>query len=510
MEIIDSILTLIKNLKSSHTKKDSWLVRPYIVGHTVDYVIDDNGIMINGSLYPCNFINFTNPHGVKGQGRAVIGLNSQFIKSKRANSVLVIEHLTRIEFSKDPNATINESYIFSLDNDSVLPSIPYTQTHQTIYTLLNSLSVLDRNIRVTDWSVHGIVIKNTQCAMRYIKEPFESISCVTDITHCIDNNGGVYSIAYFTPISFNGLIVIKSVLKNKRLKINVGDIVTVRINRQGNHKGDIQSVVYPCPLKKEKVVLTHCQYCNSLLFKKPSTSDLYCLNELCSGVLIKKIVYWCNKDSMDIKGIGEKMATHLINNKIITTVDELYTLSVNDLTKINGMLDKSAKNIILRIYSSKQTSLKKVISSLGIEDFNSRYAKILAWSIKELSNLLFVDKNTLSILPSKQSKAVMAYMKKESNKVLIANLSRLLNAAAPSVKPCSHPFVGQSFKIIGLYPPYSRDDIVSLLNQANIKVVDSTSANDCYWLHYQLKKTMPKQNGKKNITFFKLLNYILD
>ena len=510
MEITDSIVTLIKNLKTHHNKKDSWLVRPYIVGYTVDYVLDNNGIVINGCIYPCDFINFTNPNGAKGHGRAVISVHSQFVKSKQANNTLVIENLTRIEFSNHPLNTIKDSYIFSLDNDGILPSIPYSQTHQTVYDLLNSLSVLDRNIRVTDWGVQGIVIKNTQCSMLYIKEPFESISCITNITTSIDLNGGVYTIAYFTPISFNGLIVIKSVLKNKRLTINIGDIVTVRINRQGNHNGDIQSVVYPCPLKKEKIALTHCQYCNSLLFKKPSKPDLYCLNESCDGVLIKKMVYWCNKDSMDIKGIGEKMATHLVTNKIITTVDELYTLSVNDLTKINGMLNKSAQNIILRIYASKKNHLKKVIGSLGIEDFNSRYAKVLAWSINDLSNLLFVDKNSLSLLPSKQSKAVMAYMKKESNKVLIANLSRLLTAKAPRVKTESHPFVNKPFKIIGLFPSYNREDIVQILTQANIKVIDRSSTIDCYWLHYQLKKPMPKKGVKKNITFFKLLNYILD
>ena len=510
MESIDSIVTLIKNLKSHHNKKDSWLVRPYIIGYTVDYVLDNKGIIINNHLYPCDFINFTNPNGACGRGRAVISLHSQFVKSKQASSPLVIENLTRIEFSNNPLDTIKESYIFSLDNDGILPSIPYSQTHDSVYNLLNSLSVLDRNIRITDWGVRGIVIKNTQCSVLYIKEPFESISCITDITTSIDLNGGVYRIAYFTPISFNGLIVIKSVLKNNRLKINIGDIVTVRINRQGNHNGDIQSVVYPCPLKKEKTELTHCQYCNSVLFKKPSKSDLYCLNESCNGVLIKKMVYWCNKDSMDIKGLGEKMATQLVNNKIITTVDELYTLSVNDLTKINGMLNKSAQNIILRIYASKKNPLKKVIASLGIEDFNSRYAKVLAWSINELSNLLFVDKNSLSLLPPKQSKAVMAYMEKESNKVLIANLSRLLDAKAPTVKTQSHPFVDKPFKIIGPFPSYTKEAVAQILKQANIKVMDCASTIDSYWLYYQLKKSMPKKGVKKNITFFKLLNYILD
>ncbi len=507
MDIIDSITTLIKNLKTNHCDKTPWLVRPYIVGYKVDYALVNDGILINNTHHLCEFINFTNPSNFNDSGKAVISLNNQFIKSKRVNSDFVIENLTKIEFLNDPYKTIKESYIFSLDGEGVLPKIPYLSTHYDIYSVLNSLNAIDRNITVTDWSVNGIIIKNDRFAMRYIKKPFESISCISDITHHIDINGGVYNIAYFNPISFNGLIVIKSVLKSKKIPINIGDIVTVRIKPQGNHKGDIQSIVYPCPFKKEKIAFTNCPYCNSVLFKKGSKSELYCPNNLCSGVLIKKIVYWCNKDSMDIKGIGEKMATHLIANKIVTTIDELYKLTINDLSKINGTLYKSAQNIIQKINESKNAPLKKVISSLGIEGFNSRYSKILAWKIDTLDNLLNITKEALSVLPLKQSNAVIDYVKKESNKVLIANLCTILNAKAPIIKSSNHPFVNKSFKIIGYFPTYNREDIEKILTKAGI-FIDTNSTTDCYRLYCQ-KKSISKRNTK-NITFFKLLNYILD
>lgn len=109
------------------------------------------------------------------------------------------------------------------------------------------------------------------------------------------------------------------------------------------------------------------------------STNLVCKNEFCSGKLINKIDHFCSKKGLDIKGMSKATIEKLINWGWVNNIVDIMELKTHrqEWIKKQGFGIKSVTNILQSIENSKETTLEKFISSLGIPLIGNSVAKDL-------------------------------------------------------------------------------------------------------------------------------------
>ncbi|MDR3185820.1 MAG: NAD-dependent DNA ligase LigA [Christensenellaceae bacterium] len=130
---------------------------------------------------------------------------------------------------------------------------------------------------------------------------------------------------------------------------------------------------------------------------------------------------------MNIKGFNKK-TIELILKSNIKSFDELYTLSIEDLKKIDGITETSAKALVDAIKESKNASLAQFIYALGIFGIKEKESNILAQRYGTLDNFVnawFDELIKLEIFNEDEIVNLMKYISTPSNRLTIKNLQTL-------------------------------------------------------------------------------------
>ena len=80
---------------------------------------------------------------------------------------------------------------------------------------------------------------------------------------------------------------------------------------------------------------------------------------------------------MDIDGLSEKTIEQFYEEFGLKDVTELYDLTKEDLLSLEGFKEKKAENIVRSIQKSKQTTLARFITALGVPGVGKKAAKVL-------------------------------------------------------------------------------------------------------------------------------------
>jgi DNA ligase (NAD+) len=80
---------------------------------------------------------------------------------------------------------------------------------------------------------------------------------------------------------------------------------------------------------------------------------------------------------MDIDGVGEKLIDQLVEKNLVKSVDDLFRLSVDQLSDLERMAEKSADNTISALNNSKYTTFHRFVHALGIRNVGEHVAKVL-------------------------------------------------------------------------------------------------------------------------------------
>ena len=68
---------------------------------------------------------------------------------------------------------------------------------------------------------------------------------------------------------------------------------------------------------------------------------------------------------MDIEGLGEAVATQLVEKELVHSAADIYTLTWEQLLELDKFKEKSADNLLQAITASKQNNLDKLLFGLA-------------------------------------------------------------------------------------------------------------------------------------------------
>ena len=111
------------------------------------------------------------------------------------------------------------------------------------------------------------------------------------------------------------------------------------------------------------------------------------MNPKCPALLKEGLTHFVSRDAMNMSGVGTRIIHQLFESGLVHDVADLYQLTMEQLVTLDKIQDKSAQKILQAIETSKQNSLERLLTGLGIRNVGSKAAKDLAMHFETMENL---------------------------------------------------------------------------------------------------------------------------
>lgn len=225
----------------------------------------------------------------------------------------------------------------------------------------------------------------------------EKAARLLDVDFQVGRTGSITPVARVEPVFVGGTTISNITLHNeaeiKRLGVRIGDDVVIR--RAGDVIPQIVSV-RPGDERKEIIFPTHCPTCGTALTKKEDEARWRCpATASCPDQAVGRLIHWVSRDVMDIEGVGERFLEQVYNCGLVQSAVDLYLLTREQVSQLDGFTDYSAFKVIDAIQKSKETTLARFIYGLGILTVGKSTARDLANAFKTVDSFLAADKESL-------------------------------------------------------------------------------------------------------------------
>jgi len=336
----------------------------------------------------------------------------------------------------------------------------------------------------------GYVGKDPRGAIAFKYPGTEVETTLLDIQVNVGRTGVLTPLAILKPVNIGGVIVKQATLHNfdfiREKDIRIGDQVLVK--RAGEV---IPYVLGPLPEKRtgdEKPfqIPTHCPSCGSEIQKEPGEVAYYCVNSSCPAQLARNIENFASRSAMDINGLGPQIIAQLIDAGLIRSAADLYTLTKEDLLKLEKFGEKKAENLLQAIQASKQQPLERLIIGLGIHGVGEVAARKLASTFHSLDKLSQADVSQLEQLEGigpNIAQSIVGWFQQSHNRELLEKLKQngVWPVEAEEAEQAEHkPLAGLTFVITGTLPTLTREEATRLIEENGGKVTNSVSRKTSY------------------------------
>ena len=343
-------------------------------------------------------------------------------------------------------------------------------------------------IKINDRKIYselGIVGKTPRAAVAFKYPAEESTSKVRDIVISIGRTGAATPVAILDPVEIAGSTVRHATLHNsdeiEKLDIRIGD--TVIVYKAGDIIPKIKEVLLTLrpdgtsPFDYEQALKN--QY-PELEFERPEGEVVYRVKGQDSDFILRRnLEYFASKQALNIEGLGEKNVNLLVDAGLLKSLVDLYRLQKSDLINLERFGELSATKLLNAIEGTKQASLAKFITALGIRHVGAQTAVALADAFQSLEALRDATEEELLKIPDiglTVSESILAYFADEDN------LKQLNDFKALGVRPVyinhdNAPLKGQSFVVTGTLTDMGREEAEDLLREKGATVTSSVTKN---------------------------------
>ncbi len=345
----------------------------------------------------------------------------------------------------------------------------------------------------------GFVGKDPRGAIAFKFPAREVTTKLLDIRVSVGRTGVLIPNAVLEPVEINGVIVERATLHNfdyiAEKDIRVGDRVLVK--RAGEVIPYVIGPVIDARTGKEKKykLPSTCPVCEQPVEHFEGEVAWYCVNAACPAQLQRNIEHFVSRGSMDINGLGSKIVEKLIDTGAVKDVADIYTLKRADIleavTKKDRKTEKEppgkiADNLLSAIATSKNQSLPRLITALGIRGVGEVSARDLAnhyGNLDALSKASADDLQEIEGVGPNIAEAIVDWFARPANQKILKKLKAvgLWPTASSTVnRPSSGPLSGLTFVVTGTLPTFSRDGVKEFIESNGGKVTDSVSKKTSY------------------------------
>ncbi len=218
----------------------------------------------------------------------------------------------------------------------------------------------------------GVVGKTPRGAVAYKYAAEEATTVIKDIVISIGRTGAATPVAVFNPVQLAGTIVQHASLHNAdeiaRLDARRGD--TVVIFKAGDIIPQVQSVLTELRPKGTKPLDYEAELARQypeLEFERPEGEVVYRVKGSSSELILKRALeHFASRAALDIDTLGEKNVNALVDAGYVHDLADIYTLTKDQLLKLDRFADISAQKLLDAIADKKTPPLERFLYGLGI------------------------------------------------------------------------------------------------------------------------------------------------
>lgn len=333
----------------------------------------------------------------------------------------------------------------------------------------------------------GSTAKVPKWAVAFKYPPEEKETKLLDIEINVGRTGALTPVAVFEPVWLAGTTVSRAVLHNQDYidskDIRIGDIIAVR--KAGDIIPEVVRSVSHAENSEPFVIPHICPVCHGKAERAEDEAVIRCVNIDCPAQLLKNIEHFASRPAMNIDGLGEAVVKQLVENRLISTVADLYSLQQQDLEMLPGFAKVSASKLIANIENSKTNSPDRLLFALGIKGIGQKNAQLLMkhfGSIEKLSETSPEEISAVENFGDILANNIFTALHEPHMTELIERLKSYgVNTVYQSdVK--SDKLAGLTFVITGTLPDMTRDEAKTLIEQNGGKCSGSVSKKTSYVL----------------------------
>jgi len=339
----------------------------------------------------------------------------------------------------------------------------------------------------------GEKARSPRWAIAWKFQAIQGTTRIQSIDIQVGRTGVLTPVAHQEPVRIGGVWVSRATLHNQeeiqRKDIRIGD--TVFVERAGDVIPKIVKVVTEkrtgnevafhlpatCPACGSKAVRLSLEDSDRL------ESALRCFNARCPAQLKENIIHFASKRAFDMDGLGEKLAGQLVDAGLLTSYADIFQLTIEKLSKLNRMGQKSAENLISAIDRRKKIPLNRLLYSLGIRHVGENIADMLARKWGSLNAVMLQTPESLVAVDGigkTIAESVYSFFSDPGNREILA---RILENGVEilSVTPVAGKTLeGKSFVLTGTLPNLTRSQAKELIEAAGGKIASAVSRNTSY------------------------------
>jgi DNA ligase (NAD+) len=348
--------------------------------------------------------------------------------------------------------------------------------------------------RRADQELLGFVSREPRWALAHKFPAEEELTEVQNVEFQVGRTGTLTPVARLKPVFVGGATVSNVTLHNmdeiERNDIRIGDTVVVR--RAGDVIPEVVRVVLERRPKRGTRPIklpTHCPVCNSPVVRPAGEAAARCTGGFsCRAQRQEALRHFASRRALDIEGLGDKLIEQLVEHELVSSPDELYALTVEKLTGLERMGEKSAAKLIAALAASKSTTLPRFLFALGIRDVGEATALALARHFGSLEKLLAADAAAIQEVPDVGpvvAASVALFLASAAHRKVIASLRAhgVHWADVAAVPVAAAPLAGMTLVVTGTLQSMSREAAQERLRALGAKVSSSVSARTTFLVH---------------------------
>ena len=346
---------------------------------------------------------------------------------------------------------------------------------------------------IRQWLNLGSTAKSPRWAIAYKFAPERECSPLQFISFEVGRTGVITPVANLDPVLLSGTIVKRASLHNediiRQLDIHEGDYLYVEKG------GEIIPKIVGVDLKRRKAdsrpieFVRTCPVCGTPLTRIEGEAAWVCPNKYgCKPQITGRIEHFVARHAMNIDGIGEEVAVQLHESGLVHNIADIYSLTGNDLMRLEHFQRKASDRILSGIRKSLEVPFERVLFAIGIPYVGETTAKVLARNVHTIDRLMQMTALELSSIPEigpKIADSIVDFFANPDNVTIIERLREAgvqLCLSEEELANRTNLLEGKKIVISGVFARHSREEYKAMIEQNGGKNVSSISAATSYVL----------------------------
>lgn len=319
--------------------------------------------------------------------------------------------------------------------------------------------------------------------------------------------GLINPVAIFEPVELEGTTVSRASVHNisimEELELGVGDRIQV-------YKANmiIPQIAENLTRSGVKDIPRVCPVCGGAtrISMENETKTLYCTNPKCQAKHVKAFALFASRDAMNIEGLSEATLEKFIMNGFVKDFTDIFHLDryADEIRAMEGFGEKSYENLKNSIENARETTLPRLVYSLGIPNIGSANARMICRALgndpQRVMNATAEELSAISGVGDVIAGTFAEYFQDKEHRDIFERLLKEVHIEQEEGSEDIQKFAGINFVITGSVEHFAnRGEVKEEIEKRGGKVTGSVTSKTNYLINNDVNSTSSKNRKAREL-----------